>query len=120
MTAWRQDPARLHSFTLEAIEEAEHVGTPRRGFRLPARAPPVFAGVLAPLHHAAEIAEQAAMVDLISADASNSGWAPDSGYRVPEYELFGAEFAADRWAISGATARSDVGRPISVALFSTR
>ena len=23
---WRQDPARLHAFTLEAIEEAEHLG----------------------------------------------------------------------------------------------
>jgi Luciferase-like monooxygenase len=24
--SWRQDPARLHAFTLEAIEEAEHLG----------------------------------------------------------------------------------------------
>jgi alkanesulfonate monooxygenase SsuD/methylene tetrahydromethanopterin reductase-like flavin-dependent oxidoreductase (luciferase family) len=24
--AWHQDPARLHGFTLEAIEEAEHLG----------------------------------------------------------------------------------------------
>jgi len=26
VVSWRQDPARLHAFTLEAIEEAEHLG----------------------------------------------------------------------------------------------
>ncbi|WP_423748028.1 LLM class flavin-dependent oxidoreductase [Frankia canadensis] len=44
--------------------------------------------VIAPLHHPAEIAEQAAMVDLVSNGRLDLGIG--AGYRVPEYELFGA------------------------------
>jgi alkanesulfonate monooxygenase SsuD/methylene tetrahydromethanopterin reductase-like flavin-dependent oxidoreductase (luciferase family) len=109
--AWRQDPARLHSFTLEAIEEAEHLGADSVWLSehhlfsddyvaapltflaaAAARTSRVRLGtavVLAPLHHAAEIAEQAAMVDLISGGRLELGLG--TGYRVPEYELFGAD-----------------------------
>src|SRR5271165_1523701 len=104
--AWRQDPARLHSFTLEAIEEAEHLGADSIWLSehhlfaddyvaapltflaaAAARTSRVRLGsavVLAPLHHAVEIAEQAAMVDLISGGRLELGLG--TGYRVSEYE----------------------------------
>jgi len=85
--SWRQDPARLHAFTLEAIEEAERLGAdsiwlsehhlfPDDYVAAPltflaaaaARTSRVRLGtavVLAPLHQTVEIAEQAAMVDLL-------------------------------------------------------
>ena len=109
--AWRQDPARLHGFTLEAIEEAEHLGVDSIWLSehhlfsddyvaapltflaaAAARTSRVRLGtavVLAPLHHAVEIAEQAAMVDLISGGRLELGLG--TGYRIPEYELFGAD-----------------------------
>jgi alkanesulfonate monooxygenase SsuD/methylene tetrahydromethanopterin reductase-like flavin-dependent oxidoreductase (luciferase family) len=109
--AWRQEPARLHAFTLEAIEEAEllgidsvwlsehhlfsddYVAAPLTFLAAAAaRTSRVRLGtavVLAPLHHAVEIAEQAAMVDLISGGRLELGLG--TGYRVPEYELFGAD-----------------------------
>jgi len=109
--AWRQDPARLHSFTLEAIEEAEHLGADSIWLSehhlfaddyvaapltflaaAAARTSRVRLGtavVLAPLHHAVEIAEQAAMVDLISGGRLELGLG--TGYRVSEYELYGAD-----------------------------
>lgn len=107
---WAQDPARLHAFTLEMCQEAEHLGahsvwtTEHHLFEdgyiaapLPflaaaaARTSRVRLGtaiVVAPLHHPVEIAEQAAMVDLISNGRLDLGIG--AGYRVPEYELFGA------------------------------
>jgi alkanesulfonate monooxygenase SsuD/methylene tetrahydromethanopterin reductase-like flavin-dependent oxidoreductase (luciferase family) len=107
---WRQDPARLHAFTLEMCEEAEHLGahsvwvTEHHLFdddyiaapltfaaAIAARTTRIRIGtaiVIAPLHHPAEIAEQAAMVDLISGGRLELGIG--AGYRVPEYELFGA------------------------------
>lgn len=109
--AWRQDPARLHAFTLEAIEEAEHLGVDSIWLSehhlfsddyvaapltflaaAAARTTRVRLGtavVLAPLHHAVEIAEQAAMVDLVSGGRLDLGLG--TGYRVPEYDLFGAD-----------------------------
>jgi alkanesulfonate monooxygenase SsuD/methylene tetrahydromethanopterin reductase-like flavin-dependent oxidoreductase (luciferase family) len=109
--AWRQDPARLHAFTLEAIEEAEHLGADSIWLSehhlfsddyvaapltflaaAAARTSHVRLGtavVLAPLHHAVDIAEQAAMVDLISDGRLDLGLG--TGYRIPEYELFGAD-----------------------------
>jgi alkanesulfonate monooxygenase SsuD/methylene tetrahydromethanopterin reductase-like flavin-dependent oxidoreductase (luciferase family) len=108
---WRQDPARLHAFTLEAIEEAEHLGADSVWLSehhlfaddyvaapltflaaAAARTSRVRLGtavVLAPLHHAVEIAEQAAMVDLISGGRLELGLG--SGYRVPEYQLYRAD-----------------------------
>jgi len=109
--SWRQDPARLHAFTLEAIEEAERLGAdsiwlsehhlfPDDYVAAPltflaaaaARTSRVRLGtavVLAPLHQTVEIAEQAAMVDLLSNGRLELGLG--TGYRIPEYELFGAD-----------------------------
>ena len=106
---WRQDPARLHAFTLEMCEEAEHLGahsvwlTEHHLFdddyltqpltfaaAVAARTRRVRIGtalVVAPLHHPVEIAEQAALVDLISAGRLELGLG--AGYREPEYRLFG-------------------------------
>ena len=105
----RQDPARLHAFALELCEEAEHLGahsvwlTEHHQFdddyiaapltfaaAVAARTRRVRIGtaiVIAPLHHPAEIAEQAAMVDLLSNGRLDLGLG--AGYRVPEYDLFG-------------------------------
>jgi alkanesulfonate monooxygenase SsuD/methylene tetrahydromethanopterin reductase-like flavin-dependent oxidoreductase (luciferase family) len=109
--SWRQDPARLHAFTLEAIEEAENLGADSIWLSehhlfsddyiaapltflaaAAARTSRVRLGtavVLAPLHHVVEIAEQATMVDLISEGRLELGLG--TGYRIPEYELFGAD-----------------------------
>lgn len=57
--------------------------------------------VLAPLHNAVEIAEQAAMVDLISGGRLDLGLG--TGYRVPEYELFGADL---RWRYAQTDAKA--------------
>jgi alkanesulfonate monooxygenase SsuD/methylene tetrahydromethanopterin reductase-like flavin-dependent oxidoreductase (luciferase family) len=106
---WRQDPARLHAFALELCEEAEHLGahsvwlTEHHQFdddyiasplafaaAVAARTTRVRIGtaiVIAPLHHPVEIAEQAAMVDLVSNGRLDLGLG--AGYRVPEYALFG-------------------------------
>ncbi|MBM9503458.1 LLM class flavin-dependent oxidoreductase [Actinacidiphila acididurans] len=46
--------------------------------------------VLPALHHPVDLAEQAALVDLISGGRLELGLG--AGYRVPEYELFGADF----------------------------
>ncbi len=107
---WRQDPARLHAFTLEMCEEAERLGaasvwlTEHHLFddgyltqpltfaaAVAARTRRVRIGtaiVIAPLHHPAETAEQAALVDLISDGRLDLGLG--AGYRVPEYELYDA------------------------------
>ncbi|WP_405136528.1 LLM class flavin-dependent oxidoreductase [Nocardia sp. NBC_01388] len=105
---WRQDPARLHAFTLEMCEEAEHLGAGSLWFTehhlfddgycsqpltfaaaAAARTSRVRLGtaiVIAPLHHPAQIAEQAALVDLISNGRLELGLG--AGYRAPEYELY--------------------------------
>ena len=128
---WRQDPARLHSFTLELCEEAEHLGidsiwasehhlfvddylTSPLTFlsAVAARTRRVRLGtaiLVAPIHHHAEIAEQAALVDLISDGRLDLGLG--TGYRVPEYELFDASLEK-RYAQTDGTAR-DVRRLLS-------
>ena len=58
--------------------------------------------VVAPIHHAVEIAEQAAVVDLISGGRLDLGLG--TGYRLPEFELFGAELRG-RYGITDARAR---------------
>lgn len=107
---WPQDPARLHAFTLEMCEEAERLGASSVWFTehhlfddgylaqpltfaaaVAARTSRVRIGtaiMIAPLHHPAELAEQAALVDILSDGRLDLGIG--AGYRVPEYELYGA------------------------------
>ncbi len=114
--SWRRDPARLHAFVLELIEHAEHVGvdsvwiTEHHGFEdgyvtqpltflaaAAARTKRIRLGtgiMLAPLHSAVQIAEQAALVDLLSDGRLELGLGP--GYRPAEFELYGADFDARR------------------------
>jgi alkanesulfonate monooxygenase SsuD/methylene tetrahydromethanopterin reductase-like flavin-dependent oxidoreductase (luciferase family) len=122
-TAWRTDWSRLYGFTLEACEEAERLGChsiwlsehhlfddgylPQpftMAAAVAARTRRVRIGtaiVIAPIHHPAELAEQAAIVDIISAGRIDVGIG--AGYRLPEFELYGADFgrrytATDRCA----------------------
>lgn len=120
-SAWAVDPSRLYGFTLEMCEEAERLGCQSiwlsehhlfdDGY-LPA--PLVFAAaiaartrtvrigtaiVIAPLHHPVELAEQAAIVDIISGGRLDLGMG--AGYRVPEFELFGADLSKRYGATDG-------------------
>jgi alkanesulfonate monooxygenase SsuD/methylene tetrahydromethanopterin reductase-like flavin-dependent oxidoreductase (luciferase family) len=110
---WHVDPARLYGFMLEMCEEAEHLGidslwvTEHHGFddgylpqpltmlaAMAARTSRVRLGTgiaIAPLHAAIELAEQAAIVDIISGGRLELGLG--AGYRVPEYELYGADIS---------------------------
>ncbi len=105
------DTARLYAFTLELCEEAEALGchsiwvTEHHLFddgylpqplafaaAIAARTRRVRIGtavLIAPLHHPAEIAEQATIVDLVSDGRLDLGIG--AGYRVPEFQLFGAD-----------------------------
>jgi alkanesulfonate monooxygenase SsuD/methylene tetrahydromethanopterin reductase-like flavin-dependent oxidoreductase (luciferase family) len=110
---WWGDPSRLYGFTLELCEEAERLGahslwfSEHHGFEdgyLPqpltfaaaaaARTARVRVGtgiLVAPLRKTAQLAEEAAVTDLISAGRLELGLG--AGYRVPEFELFGADIA---------------------------
>ena len=110
---WRQDPARLYGFTLELCEEAERLGadsvwfSEHHGFEdgyLPqpltfaaaaaARTTRVRIGtgvLVAPLRKTPQLAEEAAVVDIISGGRLDLGLG--AGYRVPEFQLFGADLA---------------------------
>jgi alkanesulfonate monooxygenase SsuD/methylene tetrahydromethanopterin reductase-like flavin-dependent oxidoreductase (luciferase family) len=48
--------------------------------------------VIAPLHHPVELAEQAAVVDVLSGGRVEVGIG--AGYRVPEFDLYGSDLAA--------------------------
>ncbi|MBI4578398.1 MAG: LLM class flavin-dependent oxidoreductase, partial [Planctomycetes bacterium] len=109
---WRRDWARLYAQTLEWIEGAEHLGGQsiwlsehhlfEDGYlpqpltfaaAVAARTRRVRIGtavLLAPLRSAAQIAEEAAVVDLISGGRLELGLG--AGYRVPEFRAFGADF----------------------------
>ena len=111
---WRQDPARLYAFTLEMCEEAERLGADSVWFSehhlfedgyLPqpltfaaaaaARTHRVRLGtgiVVAPLRKTAQLAEEAAVVDILSGGRLDLGLG--AGYRVPEFDLFGADIQA--------------------------
>ena len=110
---WATDPARLYAFTLEMCEEADALGchsiwvSEHHGFddgylpqpltmlaAIAARTKRARLGtaiMIAPLHHPVAIAEQAAVVDLISGGRLDLG--VGAGYRVPEFELFGADLS---------------------------
>ncbi len=107
---WHQDPARLHAFTLELCEEADRLGIHSLWFTehhkfddgylsqpltfaaaVAARTTRARLGtavLVAPLHHPVRLAEEAALVDLISNGRLEIGLG--AGYRKPEYDLFGA------------------------------
>jgi len=111
---WPTDPTRLYGFMLEMCEEAERLGchaiwvTEHHLFddgylpqpltlaaAIAARTARVRIGtgiVIAPLHHPVELAEQAAIVDIISGGRLDLGLG--AGYRVPEFALYGADLAA--------------------------
>lgn len=107
---WHQDPARLHAFTLELCEEADRLGIHSLWFTehhkfddgyltqpltfaaaVAARTTRARLGtavLVAPLHHPVRLAEEAALVDLISNGRLDIGLG--AGYRKPEYDLYGA------------------------------
>jgi alkanesulfonate monooxygenase SsuD/methylene tetrahydromethanopterin reductase-like flavin-dependent oxidoreductase (luciferase family) len=121
---WRRDPVRLYGEFLDLCQEAERLGldsvwvTEHHGFDddyLPApltllaaaaaRTTRIRLGtgvVVAPLHRAAEIAEQAAVVDLLSGGRLDLGLG--AGYRPAEFELYGASLRT-RYAENDARAR---------------
>jgi alkanesulfonate monooxygenase SsuD/methylene tetrahydromethanopterin reductase-like flavin-dependent oxidoreductase (luciferase family) len=119
-----RDPTRLYRFTLEVCEEAERLGidsiwaSEHHGFddgylpqpltflgMVAARTTRVRLGtavLLAPLHTPVEIAEQAALVDIVSGGRLDLGLG--AGYRVPEFELFGQDITR-RYGTTDATVR---------------
>ena len=121
---WRQKPARLYGFTLEACEEAERLGASSLWFSehhlfdddylaspltfaaaVAARTSRARLGtaiVIAPLHRPVELAEQSVLVDLVSDGRLDLGLG--AGYRVPEFELYDASIKT-RYTETDATAR---------------
>lgn len=107
---WHADPASLYAFTLELCEEADRLGIDSVWFTehhrfddgylsqpltmaaaVAARTRECRIGtgiIVAPLHNPVEIAEQAAIVDLVSGGRLDLGLG--AGYRIPEFELYGA------------------------------
>lgn len=108
---WRQDWSRLYGFTLELCQEAERVGLHSvwlsehhlfgDGYlpqpltfaaAVAARTRRIRIGtavLLAPLRSAPLIAEEAAVVDILSGGRLELGLG--AGYRLPEFELYGAD-----------------------------
>jgi alkanesulfonate monooxygenase SsuD/methylene tetrahydromethanopterin reductase-like flavin-dependent oxidoreductase (luciferase family) len=111
---WRVNSSRLYNFTLEMCEEAERLGAAsvwtsehhlfEDGYltqpvtflaAVAARTKKVKLGTaitVAPLHQAPRLAEDSALIDLISNGRMNLGLG--AGYRIPEYELYGADISA--------------------------
>jgi alkanesulfonate monooxygenase SsuD/methylene tetrahydromethanopterin reductase-like flavin-dependent oxidoreductase (luciferase family) len=108
---WAVDPTRLYGFTLEMCEEADALGCHSiwlsehhlfdDGYlpqpltfaaAVAARTKHVRIGtaiVIAPLHHPVELAEQVAIVDLVSGGRIELGLG--AGYRAPEFTLYERE-----------------------------
>jgi alkanesulfonate monooxygenase SsuD/methylene tetrahydromethanopterin reductase-like flavin-dependent oxidoreductase (luciferase family) len=111
--AWSRPWSELYGFTLELCEEADRLGvhsvwlTEHHGFEdgyltqplamlsaIAARTQRIRLGsaiLLAPLRPAIQIAEEAALVDVISNGRLELGLG--AGYRRPEFDLYGADFA---------------------------
>ena len=120
---WRRDPATLYAEFLQLCEEAEQLGidsvwvTEHHGFdddylpapltllaAVAARTSRIRLGtgvVIGPLHRAAQIAEQAAVVDLLSAGRLDLGLG--AGYRPSEFSLYDVPLAT-RYAENDARA----------------
>ena len=108
---WRQESSRIYGFTLEMCEEAERQGVDSvwlsehhlfdDGYlpqpltfaaAVAARTKQIRIGtaiLLAPLRTAVHIAEEAAVVDIISNGRLDLGLG--AGYRLPEFELYGSD-----------------------------
>lgn len=121
---WHQDPARVYAFALEVCEEAERLGAHsvwlsehhlfEDGYlpqpltfaaAVAARTTRMRIGtavLLAPLRSAVSMAEEAAVVDLVSGGRLELGLG--AGYRLPEFELFGADITT-RYSTNDARAR---------------
>jgi alkanesulfonate monooxygenase SsuD/methylene tetrahydromethanopterin reductase-like flavin-dependent oxidoreductase (luciferase family) len=121
---WRQDPARTYAFALEVCEEADRLGAHsvwlsehhlfEDGYlpqpltfaaAIAARTTRMRIGtsvVIAPLRPAIAIAEEAAIVDLVSAGRLELGLG--AGYRSAEFDLFEADIA-HRYGTTDARAR---------------
>jgi alkanesulfonate monooxygenase SsuD/methylene tetrahydromethanopterin reductase-like flavin-dependent oxidoreductase (luciferase family) len=119
--AWRQDWARLYAFTLEVCEEAERLGADSAWFSehhmfedgyLPqpltfaaaaaARTRRIRLGtavLLAPLRKSIHLAEEAAVVDILSGGRLDLGLG--AGYRTVEFEAYDADMAARYAATDG-------------------
>jgi alkanesulfonate monooxygenase SsuD/methylene tetrahydromethanopterin reductase-like flavin-dependent oxidoreductase (luciferase family) len=111
---WRVDDTRLYAFALELCEEAERLGADavwctehhlsEDGYlpqpltflsAVAARTRKVRLGtaiLLAPLRHPATLAEEAALVDIISGGRLELGIG--AGYRQREFDLFGLDYAS--------------------------
>lgn len=118
---WATDWSRLYGFTLEMCEEAERLGchsiwlsehhlfddgylpqplTFAAAVAARTRTPRIgTAIVVAPLHHPVELAEQAALVDIMSSGRLDLGIG--AGYRVPEFDLYGVELSKRYTATDG-------------------
>jgi alkanesulfonate monooxygenase SsuD/methylene tetrahydromethanopterin reductase-like flavin-dependent oxidoreductase (luciferase family) len=110
---WRQDWSRLYGFTLEMCQEAEHVGLDSvwlsehhlfedgyltQPLTFMAAAAAVTSRIrlgtailIGPFRSAVQLAEEAVVADIISGGRVVLGLG--AGYRVPEYELFGADLS---------------------------
>jgi alkanesulfonate monooxygenase SsuD/methylene tetrahydromethanopterin reductase-like flavin-dependent oxidoreductase (luciferase family) len=117
--AWRRPWQRTYGFALEMAEEAERLGADsvwlsehhlfEDGYlpqpltmaaAVAARTRRVRIGtavLIAGVRHPVHIAEEAAVVDAISGGRLDLGLG--AGYRVPEFELFGADFGSRYLAV---------------------
>lgn len=112
-TRWKRDPTELYLSTISLCEEADELGLDSVWFTehhqfddgyltqpltmaaaVASRTQRVRLGIgiaIAPLHSPVDLAEQAAVVDILSGGRLELGLG--AGYRAPEFELFGADFS---------------------------
>jgi alkanesulfonate monooxygenase SsuD/methylene tetrahydromethanopterin reductase-like flavin-dependent oxidoreductase (luciferase family) len=124
-TQWHVDWSELYGFTLEMCEEADRLGchsiwvtehhlfddgylpqplTFAAAVAARTRQARIATGItIAPFHHPVELAEQAAVVDIISGGRLELGLG--AGYRIPEFELYGADVSS-RYATTDERART--------------